>query len=376
MASADAGSGGDDAEALLDADQATEIDMDLDETGELEIAVDDAAMAMGDADAADEDESGDSRDEDIAFEETDVPDLIDDVETITTKALDEPVIELLDDAGASAVGGARENYEDDGQDEIDVETADDNADDQVAASAFGDAASKFFDENSGEVETIIMEGDFVRGAVEKERLAAEREAQARISEASKLADTYAMNRGKVRGGRRSYDPPSYVVVIGVVVLSVLLLAQFVHASRDRFATSDLFNQTVAPVYRMLGQPITPEWDVRGWQFESTSGSTDDNDAVLTVVSRIANKAEVALPYPLVHVSLTDRWEEVIGSRVLQPSEYLAGNLDPSRPVTPGEDFTAVITIDNPAENATGFKLNVCYRVVPGRVRCAIEDFKD
>jgi hypothetical protein len=45
-------------------------------------------------------------------------------------------------------------------------------------------------------------------------------------------------------------------------------------------------------------------------------------------------------------------------------------------VIPGENFTAVITIDEPSVDATGFKLNVCYRAVPGKVRCATEDFKD
>ena len=77
-----------------------------------------------------------------------------------------------------------------------------------------------------------------------------------------------------------------------------------------------------------------------------------------------------------HVSLTDRWEEIIGSRVLEPNEYLAGNVNPGELVAPGDNFTAVITIEEPSVDATGFKLNVCYRVSPGRVRCATEDFKD
>ncbi len=102
----------------------------------------------------------------------------------------------------------------------------------------------------------------------------------------------------------------------------------------------------------------------------------EDEDVLTTFSRIGNNSLLPLPYPLVHVSLTDRWEEIIGSRVLMPNEYLAGDLDPSRPVIPGENFTAVITIDEPSDDATGFKLNVCYRVSPGRVRCATEDFKD
>ena len=66
----------------------------------------------------------------------------------------------------------------------------------------------------------------------------------------------------------------------------------------------------------------------------------------------------------------------MGSRILEPGDYLAGDLDPSRPVQPGENFTAVITIEDPSDEATGFKLNVCYRVSTGTVRCAIEDFKD
>jgi len=96
---------------------------------------------------------------------------------------------------------------------------------------------------------------------------------------------------------------------------------------------------------------------------------------LVIVSRLINQSDTELPYPLVHVSLTDRWEDIMGSRVLEPGEYLAGALDPSTPVPPGQNFTAVITIENPATEATGFKLYVCYRQKPGVVRCAIEDFK-
>ncbi|MEM7084509.1 MAG: DUF3426 domain-containing protein, partial [Pseudomonadota bacterium] len=121
--------------------------------------------------------------------------------------------------------------------------------------------------------------------------------------------------------------------------------------------------------------VTPDWDVAGWRFEATKGSTDENDEVLTIYSRIGNRSETELPYPLVHVSLTDRFEEVVGSRVMEPSEYLVDNNDPSRPIAPGSSFNAVIAIESVAEDATGFKLNVCYRMASGQLRCAIEDFK-
>ena len=141
---------------------------------------------------------------------------------------------------------------------------------------------------------------------------------------------------------------------------------------------------------MLGRPLTPTWDISGWRFEATKGSTevianvddsadpastDQNEELLTIYSRVGNKSDKALPYPLVHLSLTDRFEEIIGSRVLEPSEYLAENADPRKPVPPGNTFNAVFSIDSPSTEATGFKLNVCYRLATGQLRCAIEDFK-
>lgn len=250
-------------------------------------------------------------------------------------------------------------------------------DDDFSATLFGvENPEDLFNENADEVETIIMEGDFIRGAIEEERLAAENAAKSQLDDPASLVDTYAMRRGKVRGGRRRYDPAGFGVLVAVVVLTLLLVGQYVHNSRDSLATNDLFARTIAPIYRMLGMPVTPAWNIKGWQFEATNGNVDESETSLTIVSRIVNRADRPLPYPLVHVSLTDRWEDIMGSRILEPGEYLAGDLDPSSPVLPGENFTAVITIENPSAEATGFKLNVCYRVRTGTVRCAIEDFKN
>jgi hypothetical protein len=98
--------------------------------------------------------------------------------------------------------------------------------------------------------------------------------------------------------------------------------------------------------------------------------------VLTISSRLANGSTMALPYPLLHVSLTDRREEIIGSKLLEPEEYLDANADPAARVPPGERFTAMVKVDAPSPEATGFKLNACYREPGNRVRCATEDFKE
>lgn len=260
--------------------------------------------------------------------------------------------------------------------ETDEEVATEDEPPEFAAALAGlNDPAKLFDDNPLEVETIIMEGDSVRNAIEQQRLEAESEALDRFGPTVDMYDTYASNRA-VRGGRRSTDPASYGVIGGTVLLSLLLVGQVIHAYRETLSTYGLFNQTIGSVYRLLGQTVTPEWNILGWQFEATNGSIANDRNVLTILSRIGNNSQLPLPYPLVHVSLTDRFEEIVGSRVLTPDEYLAGDLDPGRPVIPGENFTAVISIDEPSVDATGFKLNVCYRAVPGKVRCATEDFKD
>ena len=359
------------AEEILAAVESAE---ELESTGEFEAKIEMAAKALVGEDESEEDDGKAGSKDEMT---------INDVIELSLEEDDESEIEA-DAESHEALGNAEDEPE---LDEIIISTTVsllDKDEDTVgkgekidfAATLIGmDDPSKLFDEESGEVETIIMEGEFIHDSKETARLHAEAEAKKRFKDANSLVDTYAANRG-MRGGRRRTDPAGYGVIAGTILLALLLGGQLIHAYRETLSTYGLFNQTIGPVYRMLGNPVTPEWDIKGWQFEATNGSVAEENEVLTIVSRIGNQSQQALPYPLVHVSLTDRYEEIIGSRVLEPNEYLAGDLDPSKPVAFGENFTAVITIDEPSAEATGFKLNVCYRVSPTRVRCAIEDFKN
>ena len=223
------------------------------------------------------------------------------------------------------------------------------------------------------VETIIMEGEFVRDAFEEGRLEEQRRKPAEAdAEESPAADIGETEKSATPAAR---EPVNYRIVAGMVVLALLLGAQYLHQSRDSLAVYPAFSDSVGSIYRMLGKPVTPAWDITGWRFEATKGSTDESDEVLTIYSRIGNNSVDALPYPLINVSLTNRYEDIIGSKVLEPGDYLAESLDTREVVAPGDTFSAVISIDAPDANATGFKLNVCYRQPGGRLRCAIDDFK-
>ncbi len=215
-------------------------------------------------------------------------------------------------------------------------------------------------------ETIIMEGDFVRSAFDAKKLEADASAGAMLAEIKRAGESE----------REEQSPgPRYGMVASLVLLLLILAAQAIHQSREALATLPAFSNTVGQVYRALGQPVQPAWDITGWRFEATKGSAEGDDEELTIYSRLGNKSDGPLPYPLIGISLTDRFEETIGSRVLDPAEYLPTDLDPRKLVPPGNTFNAVITIDSATANATGFKLNVCYRLSDGQLRCAIDDFK-
>ena len=252
---------------------------------------------------------------------------------------------------------------------------------RVWEEARSDAAMQSITDTT-EFESIVMEGDTARSTDDEEKFGRDSAAAAELANLlqAQAAETESASGGVRRG-----------VVAACIVLVLVLIVQVVHQSREALATIPAFNNTIGPIYRALGRPLQPEWDITGWRFEATKGSAQSSnegpngatqfegvgpaDENLTVYSRIGNKSEQPLPYPLIGISLTDRFEETIGSRILDPAEYLSNDLDPRKLVRPGNSFNAVISIQTPSENATGFKLNVCYRLSDGQLRCAIDDFK-
>ena len=236
-------------------------------------------------------------------------------------------------------------------------TLDDDGKDKAEAS----------DDEAG-FETIIMEGESIRSMLDDDKFAADAAAAAKLADQARAKDA------------EQAKPPArlrYGIIAGIVLLVLLLAVQLIHQSRETLATIPAFSSTIGKIYRAIGQPVQPAWDITGWRFEAAKDVTDTetNAGELVVYSRLGNNSEGPLPYPLIGISLTDRFEETIGSRMLDPADYLPTDLDPRKLVEPGNTFNAVITIKSASEDATGFKLNVCYRLSNGQLRCAIADFK-
>lgn len=273
----------------------------------------------------------------------------------------------------------------------------DPAEEAAAREKEKELLEKLKDTSTG-FETIVMEGDAVRSELEQQALNDELEESGGRKKPAFVLPPEQLPE----------PPPSsakkYSMIAGVLVLVLLLAVQLVHQSRTELAKIPAVNNIIGPVYRALGAPISPEWDIAGWTIQKSTGTMRPISAIvdgvpelaeetdvemvdessglvggdtetLTIYSRIGNTSEGPLPYPLINVELIDRFESTLGSTVLEPGEYLADNFDPRTHVNVGDSFDAVIAIESPSADATGFKLTVCYRSSEGLLRCAIESFK-
>jgi len=142
---------------------------------------------------------------------------------------------------------------------------------------------------------------------------------------------------------------------GAAVSALLLIIQVVHQNREWF---------IAHAHGSFQPPSLSAYQLRQW------GVTGDPDAngTLRVRASILNTAAQLQPYPLLRVTLADRFGKRIGTRDFEPAEYLGKPT--ARLLTPGERVDATLDILDPGKNAEGFEIDVCLRGADKKVSCA------
>jgi hypothetical protein len=130
-----------------------------------------------------------------------------------------------------------------------------------------------------------------------------------------------------------------------------------------------FGAGVRALYGALGAPIPQPANLSSYQLRQW-GVTGDPEAngTLRVRASILNAAAEWQPYPLLRVTLADRFGKSIGARDFEPAEYVAKPT--ARLLTPGERVDATMEILDPGKNAEGFEIDVCLRGIDRRISCA------
>jgi hypothetical protein len=162
-----------------------------------------------------------------------------------------------------------------------------------------------------------------------------------------------------------------ILWLGAAIVSALLLIfQILHQNREWFIAHGHgpWGAGVRALYGALGAPLPAPASLSAYQLRQW-GVTGDPDAngTLRLRASILNSAAQLQPYPLLRVTLADRFGKGIGRRDFEPNEYLGRPV--AKLLAPGERADATLEILDPGKNAEGFEIDVCLRGVDQKIAC-------
>lgn len=149
-------------------------------------------------------------------------------------------------------------------------------------------------------------------------------------------------------------------VAASVLLALFLVAQVLHHYRQTLVRHPTFGPQLARAYALFGQTLEPRWELGAYGIKQW-GIVSDPQApgTLRVRASIANNADFAQPYPLLKLTLEDRFGANLGMREFTPQEYLPNPAAATRRLPAGTAASVDLAIVDPGEDAVGFQFNVC-----------------
>jgi predicted Zn finger-like uncharacterized protein len=170
-------------------------------------------------------------------------------------------------------------------------------------------------------------------------------------------------------GRKPGDPAVALWLTAAVASGLLLAAQVIHQNREWLSHHAPFGSALSALYSRLGAPVPPPANLSAYQLRQWGVTGDPAaDGTLRVRASILNTAAQLEPYPLLRVTLANRFGSSIGARDFEPAEYLGKPI--AKLLAPGERVDATMDILDPGKNAEGFEIDVCLRGADRKISCA------
>ena len=154
-----------------------------------------------------------------------------------------------------------------------------------------------------------------------------------------------------------------------IAAGVLFIVQVVHQNREWLAAHAPLGGSLGALYSKMGTPVPPPANLSAYQLRQWGVTGEPaGEGTLRVRASILNTAAQLEPYPLLRVTLANRFGGSIGTRDFEPSEYLGKPT--AKLLAPGERADATLDILDPGKSAEGFEIDVCLRGADRRVACA------
>ncbi|MFT3752565.1 MAG: DUF3426 domain-containing protein [Paludibacter sp.] len=154
------------------------------------------------------------------------------------------------------------------------------------------------------------------------------------------------------------------------VLSLLLIGQTLHHYRQALARHPSFGPHLSQLYQAIGQPLTPQWQLAAYSIKQWGIVSDPQESgTLRVRASVTNGAAFAQPYPLLRLSLEDRFGSQVGQRDFKPEEYLDTPALATRLLNAGAAANIDLAILDPGQEAVGFQFDTCL-TLPQGLQCS------
>jgi Protein of unknown function (DUF3426) len=167
----------------------------------------------------------------------------------------------------------------------------------------------------------------------------------------------------------SHTPGLKRWLAAAIVFALLLAFQMVHHNREYLTAHGPFAGLLRALYAGAGAPVPSSANLAAYQLRQWGVSGDpEADGTLRVRASILNAAAQLEAFPLLRVTLANRFGTSIGARDFEPSEYLGKPT--ARYMNPGEQVDATMDILDPGKSAEGFEIDVCLRGADRKISCA------
>ncbi|MEO8484730.1 MAG: zinc-ribbon and DUF3426 domain-containing protein [Betaproteobacteria bacterium] len=149
---------------------------------------------------------------------------------------------------------------------------------------------------------------------------------------------------------------------GALLLALLLVGQTIWHFRDAIAAH--FPAARAALVRacaFAGCAVRPLRDVAALSIEASDLQADAaHRGLLILAASVRNRANYAIAYPYLELTLTDAQDQVVVRRAFAPTDYAGGTIDLARGILGGSEMPIKMFVDASATSQAGYRLYLFY----------------
>jgi hypothetical protein len=172
-------------------------------------------------------------------------------------------------------------------------------------------------------------------------------------------------------GPQAVRRPAWQYITGFALLAVVLILQVLHHNRQNLVLNATLGPAVSKVYGWFHVTLVPRWDLNAYSVKQQGAEAEGNEGTrLRVRISVQNESERVQPLPLLRLTLQDRYGNAVGTRDLEPTEYLPPRAADLRLLEPDQRIDSELHVIDPGKAAINFEIDACLRSDTGTIGCA------